>query len=285
MPKKVINNLREKEVGLKPWQEKIQEVITGTETRMGKLFDIWLLIMILASIVVIMLESVPSIQKLYAHEFIVIEFTITGLFTIEYLLRIISTKHPLRYMFSFFGLIDLVSILPTYLTLFISGTKPLTVIRALRFLRIFRILELSNFTKGADTIIKALYESRHKIGVFIISMLTIVIILGAIMFSIESPEAGFTSIPRSIYWAIITITTVGYGDIAPATPFGQLIASFIMILGYGIIAVPTGIVTAEMAKPVPVDTNTQACPNCLHPSHKERAIYCHQCGELLNDVQ
>ncbi len=281
MPKKVINNLREKEVGLKPWQEKIQEVITGTETRMGKLFDIWLLIMILASIVVIMLESVPSIQKLYAHEFIVIEFTITGLFTIEYLLRIISTKHPLRYMFSFFGLIDLVSILPTYLTLFISGTKPLTVIRALRFLRIFRILELSNFTKGADTIIKALYESRHKIGVFIISMLTIVIILGAIMFSIESPEAGFTSLPRRIYWAIITITTVGYGDIAPMTPAGQAVASIIMLIGYSIIAVPTGIVSAEIVRGDKLKYQLHACPKCSETGHELDAEFCKFCGEKL----
>lgn len=281
MPKKVINNLREKEVGLKPWQEKIQEVITGTETRMGKLFDIWLLIMILASIVVIMLESVPSIQKLYAHEFIVIEFTITGLFTIEYMLRIISTRHPLRYIFSFFGLIDLVSILPTYLTLFISGTKPLTVIRALRFLRIFRILELSNFTKGADTIIKALYESRHKIGVFIISMLTIVIILGAIMFSIESPESGFTSIPRSIYWAIITITTVGYGDIAPMTPAGQAVASIIMLIGYSIIAVPTGIVSAEIVRGDKLKYQLHACPKCSETGHELDAEFCKFCGEKL----
>lgn len=281
MPKKVINNLREKEVGLKPWQEKIQEVITGTETRMGKLFDIWLLIMILASIVVIMLESVPSIQKLYAHEFIVIEFTITGLFTVEYMLRIISTRHPLRYIFSFFGLIDLVSILPTYLTLFISGTKPLTVIRALRFLRIFRILELSNFTKGADTIIKALYDSRHKIGVFIISMLTIVIILGAIMFSIESPESGFTSIPRSIYWAIITITTVGYGDIAPMTPAGQAVASIIMLIGYSIIAVPTGIVSAEIVRGDKLKYQLHACPKCSETGHELDAEFCKFCGEKL----
>lgn len=281
MPKKIINNLREKEIGLKPWQEKIQEIITGTETRMGKLFDIWLLIMILTSIVIIMLESVPSIQKVYAHEFIVIEFTITGLFTVEYLLRIISAKQPLKYMFSFFGLIDLISILPTYLTLFISGTKPLTVVRALRFLRIFRILELSNFTKGADTIVKALYDSRHKIGVFIISMLTIVIILGAIMFSIESSEAGFTSIPRSIYWAIITITTVGYGDIAPMTPAGQAVASIIMLIGYSIIAVPTGIVSAEIVKGEKPKHRLHSCSNCKKTGHENDAEFCKFCGEKL----
>ena len=281
MPKKIIDNLKKKEVELKPWQQKINEIIAGTETRLGKLFDIWLLVIILVSVVVIMLESVPSIQKHYAIEFIIIEFVITGLFSIEYILRIISTKHPLKYMFSFLGVVDLLSILPTYLGLFISGAKPLTVIRALRFLRIFRILELSNFTMGADTIIKALYASRHKIVVFIISMLTIVIILGAIMFSIESPESGFTSIPRSIYWAIITITTVGYGDIAPMTPMGQALASFIMLIGYSIIAVPTGIVLAEIVRGDKSRYKLHACSNCKQTEHETDAEFCKYCGEKL----
>lgn len=277
----MINSLKKKEVNLKPWQEKINEIIAGTETRLGRLFDIWLLVIILVSVVVIMLESVPSIQKHYAVEFIIIEFVVTGLFSIEYILRIISTKHPLKYMFSFLGVVDLLSILPTYLGLFISGAKPLTVIRALRFLRIFRILELSNFTKGADTIIKALYASRHKIIVFIISVLTIVIILGAIMFSVESPEAGFTSIPRSIYWAIITITTVGYGDIAPMTPAGQAIASFIMLIGYSIIAVPTGIVSAEIVKGDKSRFKLHACSNCKRTEHEIDADFCKYCGQKL----
>lgn len=277
----MINSLKKKEVNLKPWQEKINEIIAGTETRLGRLFDIWLLVIILVSVVVIMLESVPSIQKHYAVEFIIIEFVVTGLFSIEYILRIISTKHPLKYMFSFLGVVDLLSILPTYLGLFISGAKPLTVIRALRFLRIFRILELSNFTKGADTIIKALYASRHKIIVFIISVLTIVIILGAIMFSVESPEAGFTSIPRSIYWAIITITTVGYGDIAPMTPAGQAIASFIMLIGYSIIAVPTGIVSAEIVKGDKSRFKLHACSNCKRTEHETDADFCKYCGQKL----
>jgi len=281
MARKIINKLKEKEVALKPWQQKIQEIIAGTDTRLGKLFDIWLLVIILISIVVIMLESVPSLQKVYATEFIAIEFAITGLFSIEYILRIISTKHPLKYIFSFLGLIDLLSILPTYLALFISGAKPLTVIRALRFLRIFRILELSNYTRGADTIIKALYTSRHKIIVFIISMLTIVIILGAIMFSIESPEAGFTSIPRSVYWAIITITTVGYGDIAPMTPAGQAIASFIMLVGYSILAVPTGIVSAEIVRGDKLKYKLLPCPKCAKTEHEIDAEFCKFCGESL----
>lgn len=281
MPKKIIDNLTKKEVELKPWQHKINEIIAGTETRLGKLFDIWLLVIILVSVVVIMLESVPSIQKVYAEEFITIEFVVTGLFSIEYILRIISAKHPLKYMFSFLGIVDLLSILPTYLALFISGTKPLTVIRALRFLRIFRILELTNFTMGADTIIKALYASRHKIVVFIISMLTIVIILGAIMFSVESPESGFTSIPRSIYWAIITITTVGYGDIAPMTPAGQAIASFIMLIGYSIIAVPTGIVSAEIVRGDQSRYKLHACSKCKRTEHETNADFCKYCGEKL----
>jgi voltage-gated potassium channel len=281
MPKKTIDNLTKKEVQLRPWQQKIHEIITGTETRLGKLFDIWLLIIILISVIVIMLESISSVQKVYAEEFIIIEFVITGLFTIEYVLRIISTKQPLKYMFSFLGVVDLLSILPTYLGLFISGTKPLTVIRALRFLRIFRILELSNYTMGADTIIKALYGSRRKIIVFIMSMLTIVIILGAIMFSVESPEAGFTSIPRSIYWAIITITTVGYGDIAPITPLGQAIAAIIMLIGYSIIAVPTGIVSAEIVKRDKSRFKLHACSNCKRTEHETDAEFCKYCGEKL----
>ena len=281
MPKKTIDTLTKKEVQLRPWQQKIHEIITETETRLGKLFDIWLLIIILISVIVIMLESVSSVQKTYAEEFIIIEFVITGLFTIEYVLRIISTKQPLKYMFSFLGVVDLLSILPTYLGLFISGTKPLTVIRALRFLRIFRILELSNYTMGADTIIKALYGSRHKIIVFIMSMLTIVIILGAIMFSVESPEAGFTSIPRSIYWAIITITTVGYGDIAPITPLGQAIAAIIMLIGYSIIAVPTGIVSAEIVKRDKSRFKLHACSNCKRTEHETDAEFCKYCGEKL----
>lgn len=282
-PIKKIKALQDKSIELKPWQQRIKTVIYGTDTPAGKLFDVLLLILILLSILVIMLETVPSLYKGYAKKFLVVEFVITGLFTIEYILRIVSVKKPWKYIFSFYGIIDLLSILPTYLSFFIVGTKPLTVIRAIRFLRVFRILELTNYTKGANTIIRALYFSRHKIIVFIISMLTIVTILGAIMFSIETPEAGFTSIPRSIYWAIITITTVGYGDIAPATPLGQALASFIMLIGYSIIAVPTGIVTAEVMK-----QNTSqrfrlfSCPKCGTKNHLEDAKFCRVCGEKFD---
>jgi voltage-gated potassium channel len=268
-----------KEVKLKPWQQKIATVIEGTDTPMGKLFDILLLVVILFSILIVMLESVSAIQLVYQTEFVIIEFIITGLFSIEYILRILSSKRPLRYVFSFMGLVDLLSILPTFIGLFISGAKPLTVIRALRFLRIFRILELSSYTKGADTIIKALYQSRQKIIVFIISMLTIVIILGAIMYSLESAEAGFTSIPRSIYWAIITITTVGYGDITPETAIGQTIASIIMLIGYSIIAVPTGIVSAEIVRSEKNKFKLHDCPKCKKSGHDQDALHCKFCGE------
>jgi len=274
-------NITATEVQLQPWQKAIQRVIQKTDTPLGKLFDIVLLILILFSMLAIMLESVDAYKQQFEMEFLIVEFTITGLFTIEYFLRVLSEGRPIKYVFSFMGMVDLLSILPTYLSLFIAGTKPITVIRALRFLRIFRILELSNYTRGADTIIKALIASRHKIIVFILSMLTIVIILGAIMYSIEPKEAGFTSIPRSIYWAIITITTVGYGDIAPVTALGQAMASIIMLIGYSIIAVPTGIVSAEIVRNDKYMFKLHACSSCGETGHANDAKYCKACGGEL----
>ena len=274
-----IKALKESEAKLRPWQLKIKEVIYGTKTPAGKLFDLILLIVILLSIVIIMLETVPYYNERYSTEFLTIELIITGLFTIEYILRIISVKKPLKYMFSFLGIIDLLSILPTYLSLFITGSKPFTVIRCIRFLRIFHILEMSDYTKGGNTLIKALFDSRHKIIVFIISMMTIVIILGALMYSIEPKEAGFTSIPRSVYWAIITITTVGYGDIAPVTTLGQALASIIMLIGYSILAVPTGIVSAEIAKQQKQNIKPYTCKGCGKSGHEENANFCVHCGE------
>lgn len=276
-----IEQLRQSEVKLKPWQLKVKTVIHGTDTIPGRVFDVFLLLLILASIIVVMLESVSYLNEKYFEAFIVIEFIITALFTIEYLLRIFSVRKPWNYIFSFYGIVDLLSILPTYLSLIFTGTKPLTVIRALRFLRIFRILEMTNYTKGANDIILALYHSRQKIIVFILSILTLVVILGAIMYSIEPYHAGFTSIPRSIYWAIITITTVGYGDIAPVTPIGQGIASLIMLIGYAIIAVPTGIVTAEVMQQKNNKIRKHACSKCKRTEHTLDAIHCKYCGAKL----
>jgi voltage-gated potassium channel len=282
MPNNILENISDVELQLKPWQRSIQRVIQKTDTPLGKLFDILLLILILFSILAIMLESVDSLRRAYQSEFLFIEFGITILFTIEYILRIISEAKPFKYIFSLLGIIDLLSILPTYLSFFIAGTKPITVIRALRFLRVFRILKLTNYMRGSETIMKALIASRHKIIVFIITVLTIVVILGSLMYVIEPREAGFTSIPRSIYWAIITITTVGYGDIAPVTALGQALASFIMLIGYAIIAVPTGIVSAEIVKNDRYTFKQYECPKCKQQGHAADAKFCYNCGGKLD---
>lgn len=271
-------SFREKEFKLRPWQLKIQEVIYGTYTRPGKIFDILLLIIILLSVIVIMLESVTYLNVKYSLSFLTIEWIVTGLFTIEYILRIISLRKPLSYIFSFMGLVDLFSLLPSYLSLFIDGAASLMLLRSIRFLRIFRILRLSRYMIGADVLGDALKNSRHKIAVFLISILTIVIILGGLMYVIEPKEAGFTSIPRSVYWAIITITTVGYGDIAPVTPLGQALASFIMLFGYAIIAVPTGIVSSEFTALRSDNIKAFECENCGESGHEKSAHFCKSCG-------
>jgi len=285
MKKRIDKSLsfREKEFKLRPWQLKVQEVIYGTYTKAGKRFDILLLILILLSIVVVMLESVSYLNLKYKLTFIGIEWGITVLFTIEYILRFISLRRPLSYVFSFMGLVDLFSILPSYLSLLVDGTESLMLLRSIRFLRIFRILRLSRYMLGADILGEALKNSRHKIIVFLISMLTIVIILGGMIYVIEPAEAGFTSIPRSVYWAIITITTVGYGDIAPVTPLGQALASFIMLFGYAIIAVPTGIVSSEFTALRYDGIKTFECPNCGEKDHEKTASFCKSCGYSIKD--
>ena len=265
-------------------QLKLHEIIYEADTPAGKLFDIVLLILILFSVTLVALESVTSIDAHY-HELInIAEWGVTILFTIEYILRIVCVKKPLNYIFSFYGIIDLLSTLPKYISLIFIGTHSLVALKALRLLRVFRILKLSHYIGESNMLLKALKSSRTKISVFIFSVLILCIIFGTIMYLVESNESGFTSIPSSIYWCIVTLTTVGYGDIAPASPLGQFIASFIMIMGYGIIAVPTGIVTAEMTKSNKIDTNTQECPHCLTTDHKENAIHCHQCGKKINHV-
>ena len=266
------------------WRHRLHEIIYEADTKEGKLFDIVLLIAIIASIVFVMLESVKSFdEKLY--EFLnIAEWIITILFSIEYILRIVAIKKPFRYIFSFYVIIDLLSTLPKYLSFVIVGSHNLAALRALRLLRVFRILKLTRYVGASNRLIIALRASKAKIAVFLFFVVIICIILGTIMYMVEGEENGFTSIPRSVYWAIVTLTTVGFGDIAPNTPLGQLIASVIMILGYSIIAIPTGIVGAEMSKMTnDEDSNTQACPNCLKDHHKENAIYCYNCGSVLNE--
>lgn len=266
------------------WRHRLHEIIYEADTSMGRLFDVLLLILILLSVLLVCLESVPSINAQYQELFNVIEWGITFIFTVEYLLRLIAVHKPLNYVFSFYGIIDLLSTLPKYISLFMVGTQSLIALRALRLLRIFRILKLTRYIGASNTLAKALIASRAKIGVFLFSVLILCIIFGTVMYLIESDTSGFTSIPRSIYWCIVTLTTVGYGDIAPITPLGQFIAALIMVLGYGIIAVPTGIVTAEINEQnKKIDTNTQMCKTCMNPEHKDNAIFCHQCGDMLND--
>ena len=269
---------------MKKWKHRLHEIIYEADTPAGKLFDICLLGAILLSVVVVALESVVAIDAQYHYYLNIAEWIITILFTIEYILRIICVAKPLNYIFSFYGVIDLLSTLPKYLSLFFIGTQNLLALKALRLLRVFRILKLTPYIKESNTLLIALKKSRRKIAVFIFSVFVLCIIFGTLMYLIEDEKSGFTSIPRSIYWCIVTLTTVGYGDIAPQSPLGQLLASFIMIMGYGIIAVPTGIVTAEMTKQKPIDTNTQACPHCMTATHKEEAIYCHHCSKPLNNV-
>ena len=267
---------------LKPWQKKVHEVIFEADTFAGKAFDLGLLVAIIISIIVVMLESVPNLSAKYHDTFYIIEWIFTGFFTLEYIARIISIGKPARYIFSFYGIIDLLSILPTYLGLFIVGSESLMVIRAVRLLRIFRILKLARFVKESKQLADSLKASRHRILVFLLAVLTLSTILGTVMYLVESAEAGFTSIPRSMYWAIITLTTVGYGDIAPVTPLGQFIASIVMIMGYAIIAVPTGIVTSELLKPHENnEVNPRCCRNCTTEGHDTNAIYCKICGEKL----
>jgi voltage-gated potassium channel len=263
------------------WRNRLHEIIFEADTRAGRLFDLTLLIAIILSVLAVMLESVESVNDRYGEVLRVIEWAFTILFTLEYVARVIAVTNPLKYCKSFLGIIDLLSILPTYLGFIISGSHTLLVIRTIRLLRIFRILKLVHFLSEAKVISMALKASRAKITVFLLAVLSIVIIMGALMYMVETKESGFTSIPQSIYWAIVTLTTVGYGDIAPKTFLGQTIASVIMIMGYGIIAVPTGIVTTAMVGIKKTELSTQFCPNCSKEGHDSDAKYCKFCGSPL----
>lgn len=265
-------------------QKQLHEVIFEADTRAGKNFDILLLIIIVLSIVVVALESVTGYRAQYGRIFHDLEWIFTIFFSIEYILRLYCVRKPIKYALSFLGIIDLLAIIPTFASVIFAGSQGLLVIRAIRLLRVFRIFKLMGFLKQGRVLLLALRQSKEKITVFFIFVILVVTILGSVMYLIEGQSgSGFTSIPRSIYWAIVTLTTVGYGDIAPVTALGQFIASFIMILGYSIIAVPTGIISAELVKEPVGAGNTQACRNCSREGHDDNAVYCKYCGDQLND--
>jgi len=266
----------------KNWRFKIFKIIYHADTPMGKWFDILLIVFIVLSVLTIILDSVNELNIKYGEIFKFLEWFFTLVFTFEYILRLISIKNPVRYAFSFFGIVDILSILPTYLSFFFIGTQQLLILRILRILRIFRILKLVQYTHQAQILTSAISNSRHKIFVFFFFIFTILILFGSLMYLIEGPENGFTSIPHGIYWAVVTLTTVGYGDIAPHTVLGRFVASLIMLTGYSVIAVPTGIFTSELNKEVKT-TRDQArvCKTCNLRGHTQKAIYCRRCGEEL----
>ena len=262
-------------------KEKLNEIVFGTETFAGKFFDIVLIGLIVISVFCIIIDSVPEFSQKYGNILKILEWFFTICFTLEYFLRIFIAEKPIKYVFSFFGLVDFISFIPTYLTLIIPGSHYLLIIRTLRLLRIFRILKLVQYVKQGELILTALRSSKNKIIVFLFTVINLVIILGAVMYVVEGEKNGFTSIPKSIYWAIVTLTTVGYGDISPKTPIGQFIASIIMIVGYSIIAVPTGIVTHEIIDATK-DKEYKICPACGYKDFNMDSNYCRICGERLS---
>ena len=258
-------------------RQRIYNIIFEHDKKAEKLFDIVLLWLILFSVFVVMIESIPEVNAIYFREFYIIEWILTILFTVEYAARIWSSPKPLKYIFSFWGLVDLLSILPTYLELLLPGYHYLLIVRVFRLLRVFRILKLVRFNHEAQMLFHALRRSSHKIGVFLMTVLSVVTVLGTLMYVIEGGENGFTSIPASIYWAVVTVTTVGFGDIVPQTVLGKFLSSISMIIGYSIIAVPTGIITVELSKNL---ANPKHCDECGYKNSPE-ANYCNQCGNML----
>ena len=260
-------------------KEKIKVIIFGTNTPTGKLFDLILIISIVLSVALVMLDSVAELQQKYGIYFRQMEWAFTLLFTIEYFLRVFTIRRPSSYIFSFFGIIDLLSLVPTYLSLLLPGAQVFSVIRVLRVLRIFRVLKLIQFMGEAELLKQAMLASRRKIFVYLFFVVNLVIILGSVMYLVEGEASGFDSIPRSIYWSIVTLTTVGYGDISPATNLGQAIAAIIMIMGYSIIAVPTGIVTSAMTFS---DKSKSLCIVCNNNNQSEGAKFCNNCGAKMS---
>ena len=272
-------------------RERIHEVIFEADTKAGKIFDVSLLVIIVVDIITVMLESVPSIGIKYHDIFFNLGWIITGFFTVEYILRLYSVKKPIKYATSFYGIVDLMAVLPFYLSLFIAGTSTLVVIRGLRLLRVFRLFKMVKFLHSGKILLNAINASKPKIAVFLFFIMLMVTIFGSFMYLIEAGEnSGFDSIPRGIYWAIVTLTTVGYGDIHPQSELGQFVAAIVMILGYAVIAVPTGIVSRELMIQTEEDEeiskfhhNTQACRTCGDDEHFDGAFYCKSCGDKLNE--
>jgi voltage-gated potassium channel len=260
---------------------RLHEIIFEADTPEGRLFDLVLLVAIISSVGVVLLESVASVRARVGPTLRAAEWGFTVLFTIEYLLRLATVRRPLRYALSAYGIIDLIAILPSYISLLVPGAQNLLVIRLLRLLRVFRVLKLAEYLHESRTLVYALRASARKIFVFLLTVVTIVVVVGTLMYAIEGEKHGFTNIPLSIYWAIVTLTTVGYGDLAPATTVGRALASVLMLTGYGIIAVPTGIVTAELTRVANRPISTQVCPSCGAEAHEHDAVFCRRCGSRL----
>lgn len=262
-------------------RDTVRTVIFEADTATGRAFDVALIVAILVSVAAVMLDSVAWIHDRHGEVLYVVEWTFTLAFTVEYAVRLWCIQHPLLYARSFYGIVDLLGILPTYASMLFAGSQYLLVIRVLRVLRVFRVLRMVRYVGEAQLLMEALRAARRKITVFIASVLALVVVFGSFMYLIEGPEHGFTSIPKSIYWAVITLTTVGYGDLVPLTPLGQAMATVVMIMGYGIIAIPTGIVTMELSEASRRSANTRVCPHCVAEGHVREAVYCWRCGEPL----
>jgi len=269
---------------LSPWQLKLNEIIFGVETPAGRAFDIALLIAIVLSISAVMFESVREIRDQWGPQLLIAEWAFTFLFTVEYILRMACVQHRFRYAVSFYGIIDLLSILPTFLGYFVASSHSLVVLRALRLIRIFRILKVVHCMREAELLWVAMKATINKITVFMVVVMSLVLIMGSTMYLIEGDQSGFTSIPKSVYWAIVTITTVGYGDIAPQTALGQTLAAIVMLLGYGIIIVPTGMFSVEIINASKSTSKIEVpCPHCQLPTHELEALFCNRCGTKLPD--
>ncbi|MDF1501698.1 ion transporter [Roseisolibacter sp. H3M3-2] len=264
-----------------PARARLHQVVFESDTPAGRAFDLALIVLVLVSVAVVSVETVPGLSPGAYRALRVTEWTLTLVFTAEYLLRLAAVRRPLAYATSFYGVVDVLAILPTYVSLFFPGAQALLVVRVLRLLRVFRVLKLSRFLSEAATLTRALRASSRKIAVFLLTVSTLIVVIGSLMFVVEGPAHGFTSIPTSMYWAVVTLTTVGYGDLSPRTGLGRTLASLVMILGYGIIAVPTGIVTAELTQGRGHPVSGQACPSCAAEGHDVDARFCRRCGHAL----